>query len=205
MGPDINADYRISEGNHCRKDENTVFFAQMKAKTLLLATFLPVISWAQKINVDTISWNYTGVVQVDSASANTLQSRAKLFVAESFKSGKDVTQLDDPGVIVVKGNIAPIVKVPLLGKIEYGYVHFTAKIQVKDGKYKYTLTEFNHEAHEPNTGSGGNLTNRKPACGTFLMTEGQWRQIKAYTNERVLALIVQLEHAMKEEAKKEDF
>jgi len=177
----------------------------MKAKAIILAIFLPVAVSAQKINVDTLSWDYTGVVQVDSASENVLKSRTKLFVAESFKSGKEVMQLDDPGVLVIKGNIAPIVKVPLLGKIEYGYVHFTAKIQVKDGKYKYTLSEFNHEAHEPNMGSGGKLANKRPACGTFLMTEGQWRQIKAYTNERILAFIGQLEKAMRKGAKKDDF
>lgn len=178
-------------------------------KPIIFALLLPLSSMCQKIDIDTLSFNYTGVVQVDSTPAKTLQSRAKLFVAESFKSAKDVIQLDDAesGVIVVKGNIAPVVKVPLIGKMEYGYVHFTAKIQVKDGKYKYTFSEFDHEAHGNNEGSGGNLNRKKPGCGTFTMSEGQWRQIKTYTNERVIALAADLQKSMRsaEIGKKDEF
>ncbi|HLI93231.1 MAG TPA: DUF4468 domain-containing protein [Puia sp.] len=178
----------------------------MKANILLLALSLPVIAGAQKMNPDTLSFNYSGIVQVDSTAAKVLQARARAFVAESFASGKEVVQLDDSeaGILVIKGTIAPIVKVPLLGKIEYGYVHFTAKWQFKDGRYKYALSEFTHEAHEPNMGSGGALTNRKPACGTFTMTEGQWRQIKANTNDRVIEFIDRLRAAMRE-GNREDF
>lgn len=178
----------------------------MKANILLLALSLPIIAGAQKINPDTLSFSYTGIVQADTIGAKVIQGRVRAFVAESFASGKEVVQLDDPdaGTFLIKGTIVPIVKVPLLGKIEYGYVHFTAKWQFKDGRYKYTLSEFNHEAHEPNMGSGGALTNKKPACGTFVMSEGQWRQIKAYTNDRVLAFIGQMEKAVKE-GRKEDF
>lgn len=177
----------------------------MKANILLLALSFPIMAGAQKINPDTLSFNYAGIVQADT-SAKVLQGRVRAFVAEFFASGKEVVQLDDPeaGTFLIKGTIAPIVKVPLLGKIEYGYVHFTAKWQFKDGRYKYTLSEFTHEAHEPNMGSGGALTNKRPACGTFIMTEGQWRQIKTYTNERVLAFIGQMEQAVKE-GKEEDF
>jgi hypothetical protein len=180
----------------------------MKAKIFLLFTILlPIIILAQKVNVDTLQWSYINVVEVDSATAKSLQSRAKLFVAESFKSGKDVMQLDDAdaGIIVIKGNIAPIIKVPLLGHMHYGYVHFTAKIQVKDGKYKYNFLEFTHDAYEPNMGSGGALTNKKPACGTFSMTMGYWRQIKEYTNDRVMVLIDQLAAGMKHRVKMEEF
>lgn len=171
----------------------------MKAKYALFALFLPIFAVGQKINPDTLSFNYTGVVQADSMSAKSLQSRAKLFVAEAFKSAKDVTQMDDPdgGIIMVKGTMAPVIKAPLLGHIEYGYVSFTIKIQVKDGRYKYTFSDFYHEAHEQNKGSGGSLTNHKPACGTFIMTMGYWRQIKAYTNGQVIEQIAHLQEKMK--------
>lgn len=178
-------------------------------KPLLLALLLPISAMCQKIDADTLSFNYTGVVQVDSIPAKTLQSRAKLFIAESFKSAKDVIQLDDAdaGVIVVKGNIAPVIKVPIIGRMQYGWVHFTAKIQVKDGKYKYTFSEFDHESHETNQGSGGDLGRKKPACGTFTMSEGQWRQIKGYANDRAIALAGQLEKSMRSAkiGKKDEF
>lgn len=169
----------------------------------------PTFGSCQSSDVDTFSFSYAGVVAVDSVTAKVLQSRAKLFVAENFRSAKDVIQLDDAdaGIVLIKGNLIPIVKVPLMGKTEYGYVHFTAKIQVKDGKYKYTFSDFSHEAYEKHYGTGGDLTRKKPECGTFGMSLGYWRQIKAYTNSDVKSLISSLEKSMRssEIAKKEDF
>lgn len=178
----------------------------------LLAFFLlasPAFGFCQSSNVDTLSFIYAGVVGVDSVAANVLQSRARLFVAENFRSAKDVIQLDDAdaGIVVIKGNLIPVVKVPILGRTEYGYVHFTAKIQVKEGKYRYTFSDFWHEAHEKRYGTGGDLTRKKPECGTFGMSLGYWRQIKAYTNNDVKDLIWMLEKSMRssELAKKESF
>ena len=178
-------------------------------KPILIALLMPMAGLAQKADPDTLSFSYVGVEQVESASAKVLQGRAKLLVAEAFKSAKDVIQLDDgdAGILIVKGNIVPVVKAPLMGSIDYGFVRFTLKIQVKDGRYKYTFSDFNHEAYERNMGSGGDLTNKKPACGTFVMTKGYWRQIKTYTDEQVVSLIARLDGAMKGAglAKKDEF
>jgi len=177
-------------------------------KLLFILLLAPLFSLAQE-SADTLSFNYIGVESVDSVTGKTLFSRAKLFVAQSFKSAKDVIQMDDhyAGMLVVKGNIVPLIKIPLVGKTEYGYAHFTMKIQVKDGKYKYTLSDFDHEAHGQNQGSGGPMMNPKPACGTFVMSKGQWRQIKEDTNSRAVALIEALRFSMnnREIGKKDDF
>ena len=177
-------------------------------KLLFCLMIVPLYSIGQA-SIDTTSFNFTGIDSIDSVSAKVLMSRAKLFVAESFKSAKDVIQLDDAegNVLVVKGNIIPIIKVPLLGKTAYGYVHFTMKVQTKDGKYKYTLSEFDHESHEQNQGSGGLLTREKPACGTFLMSKSYWRQIKEYTEADAIAFIGRLKTRMHngDAGKKDEF
>lgn len=170
----------------------------------------PCFLYAQNnINTDTLTFDYSGVVQVDTSSAKILQSRAKLFIAENFKSAKSVIQLDDQeaGVIVAKGNFVPTIKAPLLGHIGYGYVSFSLKLQFKDGKYKYTITDFFHTG-DGNVQEGGNLTNTKPACGTFLMSKDYWHQVKLYSNKHIIDFIAILESKMRSPeltAKKDDF
>ena len=84
------------------------------------------------------------VVKVDSLSKKQIYDRAKMFFVETFKSAKDVIQLDDPdaGTIIGKGNAS------------YSYfnvaatavltVYFTIKIEVKDNRYRYTITDIRY-------------------------------------------------------------
>ena len=179
-------------------------------KKIVFLLLLPTITFGQEIDVDTLQFVYTGVETVDSVAGKTLQSRAKLFIAENFKSAKDVLQLDDAeaGVIAkAKGNIIPVIKILILGHEAYGYVNFTCKIQVKDGKYKYTFSDFVHQG-SGDIHAGGPLTNKRPVCGIFLMSEGYWRQVQDYTNKDVIAFINQLKSKMRSSEinpKKDDF
>lgn len=68
------------------------------------------------------------VAAVDGISAAELYSRAKAWAALTYKSGKDVVQLDDKeaGRLVVKGNL--------------GRLRHTVVIEVKDGRYRYTIS-----------------------------------------------------------------
>jgi len=83
---------------------------------------------------------YSGVVQVDSADMNTLYLRAKKWFVMTYKSAKDVIQLDDKenGEITGKGDF----------KIEYynlaPNISHTISIFVKDGRYKYVITQFSY-------------------------------------------------------------
>jgi len=83
---------------------------------------------------------YTGIVQVDSISKNTLYLRAKQWFVKTYKSAKDVIQLDDKenGEITGKGNF----------QISYytrdSYINHTVSIYVKEGRYKYIITQFTY-------------------------------------------------------------
>lgn len=112
-------------------------------RTLFLLAVLPLQLFCQ---TDTLPKNadgkyeYTGVVNVDSASADKLYSNAKLFIADNFKSGKDVTQLNDDYSKTVIGR-----------GIEHS-VKFKITIQCKEGKYRYVVEDFEYIYEGVNNG-----------------------------------------------------
>ncbi len=85
------------------------------------------------------------VEKIDSTKANELFNRARMWVNDNFKSGKDVIQINDKetGTITGKG----ILKLPYNYKF-YGKTsgetdyNFSFKIFVKDYKYKCEFTNF---------------------------------------------------------------
>ena len=82
---------------------------------------------------------YSEVVQVESTPAKELHARAKLFVAEQYKSAPDVIKLDSPenGILLVKG----FMKVPFHGTDPID-VWFTLKIETKDNRYRVSAYDF---------------------------------------------------------------
>lgn len=107
---------------------------------------------------------YTEVISLnDSIKKDELFSRAKSTFVNLFKNSNRVIQNEDPtaGNITGKGNFPMYAK--FLGSTkEMGSVSFTVSILVKDGKYKYVITDFNHSGNGGNVMSGGNLENGKP-------------------------------------------
>lgn len=134
--------------------------------------------------------NYTEVVKADSLSADQLYGNAKFFVANAFKSAKDVTQLQDDNAksVVCKGNFT--------GYRGNGFIDFTLSIQCKDGRYKYSISNLVHRTIYRNQYAGGNLANEKPDCGTFYMPKKYWNNLKSYADATVQALIFDLKKKM---------
>ena len=88
---------------------------------------------------------YQGIVPVPGASKEALFVRAHEWVSATFRSAKDVVQLDDKqaGVLVVKGCYIPT-SIGSTGIYATYYWH-TVKIEVKDGRFRYTITDFYKE------------------------------------------------------------
>ena len=90
---------------------------------------------------DSSEVEFTNVVKVDSADAQTLYSRAKLFIAKTYVSNKAVTQLNDDA-----GATAVINAILINNAIGFGYekynLTYQLTIQCKDNRYKYTITRF---------------------------------------------------------------
>lgn len=106
----------------------------MKYLILCLAPFV----FSQLPPMDGGKITYQEVVSVDGASQDELFRRAENWVVDNYISAQDVINQADPenGRIVAKGYY----------KITFvltGYrVYHALKIEVKEGRYRYTVTDF---------------------------------------------------------------
>jgi len=142
------------------------------------------------------------IVTVDSISKEELFGRAKLWVATSYNSAKNVVQLDDKEntTIVIKALFPVTAKAGLMIRMEQGNVKYTLTIQCKDGRYKYTLTDFIHECHT-GYGSGGNLSNEIPDCGYGRCPKGGWMDIKGQGETYIKNLEISIVEGMSNKSK----
>lgn len=112
----------------------------MKKLIFILYFFIPAFCFAQE---------YTEVVQVEGKTAQQLYTSAREWFAKTFVSANDVIQMEDPtsGKIIGKGS-NHIAEGYVVGKgiatifttMDW-YPNYTLKIEVKDGRYKYELTD----------------------------------------------------------------
>jgi hypothetical protein len=85
---------------------------------------------------------YTEVVQVPGTSQTELYTRAKLWFASTFKSAKAVVQADEKEVGVIQGSAFQSISVMALGMPSRVRLWYTVKMTLKDGRYKYEITDF---------------------------------------------------------------
>jgi hypothetical protein len=100
-------------------------------KIYFLLLFIPLFS---------ISQEYSEIVQVEGKNADQLYSSAREWFALTFSSANDVLQMDDPvaGKLIAKG----VKQVDYTG-VElptYMNMFFTLMVEIKDGRYKQTIT-----------------------------------------------------------------
>jgi hypothetical protein len=135
-------------------------------------------------------FGWSEVVDVDSADAKTLYTRARMFLANIYKSAKDVTQMEDEPskTIIIKAVLRNRVKAVLTGWTPYGYTSYTVQIQCKDGRYKFELKDFYHNGESNGVAhmsyTGGSLNQEK---GQRFPLK-QWGYIKDQAAEEVIVL-----------------
>jgi len=151
---------------------------------------------------------FTNVVPVDSVKSSELFSRAKEWVALTYVSAKNVTQLEDKdaGTIVIKAMIN--VSTCVIVKNPIGVVRYTFKIQVKDNRYKYEVTDLWHDItvnvdSRSSIQTPGDLRKEKPGGGLFSMGKTNWNCIKNKSYNSIIDLISSLKIAMNKQSKKE--
>jgi len=151
------------------------------------------------IDKETNKFTFTEVINVDSATKNDLYLRAREWFAKTYNNSKEVIQVDDKDAGKIYGRGAISVFVTQIGiPHDNGLVYYDISINVKDGRYKYTLTNFYHDATtaEKGVGSGGALENEKPACGGWGMFQKSWDTIKSKSNAKTLLIIDDLKQYM---------
>lgn len=121
----------------------------MKPLYLLLALCLYSLSTSAQgrhypLPVDTVEHRTVmeGVVPVSGASQAELYSRARAWVSHYFVSGKTVLDLDDAtnGKLIAKGHSTYTPLHSLAPNV--GRLWRTIQIDVKEGRYRYQITDF---------------------------------------------------------------
>jgi hypothetical protein len=104
----------------------------------LVTSFAPVHSSAQELQFDSIAqkYYYQGIVKIDSAKAGALYEICLQWVARAYNSAKDVIQYKDKAEakIIVKGTWRAV--------LPEDYDEHTMIIECKDGRVRYTFTDF---------------------------------------------------------------
>ncbi|HYC27735.1 MAG TPA: DUF4468 domain-containing protein [Chitinophagaceae bacterium] len=164
-------------------------------RLLFLLLLFPLLASAQSFpKNENGNIEYTNVVSVDTTTAESLYSRAKIFLASAFSNSKNLIQSDDKEnkVLVAeplfqvtdkeKGNSLGTVKVKLI-------------IQCRESRCKYTITDLYHQFTNPGgyNLSGGNLENEKPINP---LSEEAFQKVKESASEKLNAFIKSLTAAL---------
>lgn len=184
----------------------------MKRVTLILTNIL-VIS---KLLLGQEPLKYSEVVQVDSIPKNELFNRAKIWFVTTYHNAKEVLQLEnqEEGEIVGKAIIKYYPNVFAGSEQIIGNINYTIKIFVKDGRYKYEITDFIHDPY-------GNQLGLKTSMGLITTdiecpypqrmgknwSKKVWKDIKSQIESNITLLIFSLKQGMNKttESKSEDW
>lgn len=142
------------------------------------------------------------VVEIEGVSKDDLYNRGLQFMIKAFKDADEVIQLKDKenGQIIGKGNFSYVQSRQGWGGSPNteGVVNFTIKLLFKDGKYRYVLTDFIHDANW-----SFNMITDAPDCGCkFPLANKRWKgniwnDIKEQINAKVDVITSNLINDMK--------
>ncbi len=117
-------------------------------KTLLFLLF-PSALFAQGVTYEDLRLpdingkvTFQEVVDIPDTKADELYNRSKLWFVDFFRSSEHVIEMDSQDLGVIVGNgLTSIYQEPLGIEVETK-VHFTVKIETKENRARYTLTNF---------------------------------------------------------------
>ncbi len=126
-------------------------------KKIALFSFLLIPLFAICQEEEDSKLTYEEVINVENASKDELYNRAKIWFVNSFNSSNDVIQMDNKEDGQIIGKAIFIYKPSMLQQSEQskGPVKYTFSVFLKEGRYKYEVTNF---IHEPNGNSYGTLS-----------------------------------------------
>lgn len=89
------------------------------------------------------------VVQVPELTADEIYEQARMWFAESFINANNVLQVQDKeaGQLIGRGQFDYVSATFTASQGMNGYISFLVKIFVKEGRYKYIITDFSHKGY----------------------------------------------------------
>lgn len=175
----------------------------MKKQLFFLLAILMVMSF---LTYGQTTLTYTDVVKVDNVPKDALYSRAISWFATSYNNSKAVLQLENriEGQIIGKATMPYNPTVYATSARTIGVINYTIKIFLKDGRYKYEITDFIHVPTGSNDCSGlsfgiitTNTTSPIQQKGQFKNWNNKvWNDIQNQIENNITPLIENLELKM---------
>ena len=123
--------------------KSIILIASLFAVSCAMQKYMVNIAPEQIYSIKDGRIHYEEVVKIDNTNADELFFRAKLLIADSYVSSPDVTKLEDKenGLIIIKA----LFLVAHNQFVNNARVSYTLKIETKDNKYKYTITDLRYK------------------------------------------------------------
>lgn len=175
----------------------------MKKLFFLLMSFfcLHAIAQDNPIKCDSI-------IHAENKDADALYPLIRAWAAVTFNSAQDVIQMDDPvnGILICKGAFAYHAPGGITYRCIDGKVDYTLKIQVRDGRYKVTMSDFIHHSLDlewRKTWSFGLITDRerfKPKGMQDKRWLKTWPDLQSKCKYQFLLMVTSLSKATSEKS-----
>ncbi len=155
----------------------------MKRTSLLFALALSAqIVFAQlPIDEKTQKITYQELVNIE-MSAQLIQARATKFARDH----RWVIKSNEKGKLICEGFVMANYASVKRGITEHAKIRFRFSLLVKDGAYKYKLTNFTHTAAHKNCGP---LESETSECDKYQIKPGVWDSIKSQTATNTTKLL----------------
>lgn len=146
---------------------------------------------------------YSGIVYVDSlVNKQELFSRTREWFAKIYNSSTDVIQMEDKesGKIIGKAKMQ-VTHIYLKRQQPGGYINYTISLYIKDGRYKYEITDFYHTGQYvgafliPDAGACEKIQNEKKGFGA-LSYKKSFELYLYQMDEKVKGLIISLKESL---------
>lgn len=182
-------------------------------KKLLLSCLLliPLLTEAQ--NCESI--RYSEVVTVDSSlSKDVLFNTARRWFANNFGDSKSVLEVSDKatGEMLGKGLFKYHSSIFFANSATSGWIRYTLRLVLKDGRYKIEMDNFEHEANpgNPNPRNLGTISKDFCPAPTNINSPLRWQkrvyeEMLKLSEDEISAIVTSLKDSMKKASKEEDF
>jgi len=137
----------------------------------------PFIYFAQQSITNNDGYTVTEIIIKDSVSSKELLGRATEWAQKKHPKYEKINAVG--GSTRVETDVEFKIKPKELNpQFDFtGKIVMHVKIEVKDGKYKYTINKVRHIA-DNGKNSGGDITRDIAECGSMFLPEMTWKKIK---------------------------
>ena len=162
----------------------------MRKITLLFLALLPILGISQAdLPIKDEKITFSEVVDIAGKSKSDLFSDGKKFFKTTFKRSTTLKEANETEGKLQGESFIGFEGIE--GKVQYDII-----ISVKDGRYKYTFTNFIHQNYTKGKCSGSHLEREEPKCATGKMSAKTWSSIKINTKTEVKKLVEKIKASM---------